>query len=120
VERSRDTLAVYQPFDYFFQKMESEYKQAEKKCFVDGGIKQRFVFVLVANVYGLSYEDHFRDHQGVDQCGSIGEVRNMEPAEQENAVGRERAKEKSQIQEDDSNFPEFMGSPLLQAGFLGI
>jgi hypothetical protein len=100
--------------------MESQYKQAEEKCFVDSGVEQRFVFVLVADVYGLSYEDHFRDHQGVDQCGPVGEVRNMEAAEQEHAVGRERAKEKGQIQKDDSNFLEFMGSLFLQAGFLGI
>jgi hypothetical protein len=67
VERPRDILAVHQSLDHFCQKMESQYKQAKKKCFVDSGIKLRFVFVLIANVYGLSYEDHFRDHQGVDQ-----------------------------------------------------
>ena|SRR6202040_1623106 len=78
------------------------------------------MFVLVADMYGLSYEDHFRDHQRVDQCGSIGEVRNMEPAEQEHAVGRERAKEKGQIQKEYGNFPKFPSGLLLQAGFWGI
>jgi hypothetical protein len=104
----------------FFKDMESEDKQAKHECLVDSWQNQWLGLMFLAKAHVIPDQNNLSDHEGVNQRGSIDEIRDVELVEQQHAVGCQSTKEKGQVKEDYGKFLELVSRLLFQAGFVGI
>jgi hypothetical protein len=120
MKRSSETFSMDKVLDHLLKNMECKDKQAEHKRFPNSRIKQSLSLELCARVYGFSDQNHLGDDDGVKQRRAIDEIRNVKLVQQKHAVGRQGAKEESEIQRDDGKFLKLIGNLLFHTCFPGI
>jgi hypothetical protein len=72
-----------------------------KGCAVWVGIVKSNGVARRASVNGLSDQNHLGYARGVERSSAMDEIGDVELVQQEHAIGRQGAKEKSEIQGDD-------------------
>jgi hypothetical protein len=76
--------------------------------------------MFLAKAYVFPDQNDFGDHEGVNQRSSIGEIRDLELVEQQQAIGRYGAEEKGEVYKDYGKFLKLVSSLLFEAGLTGI